>query len=615
MSNTVTQHKITSAIKPHYRFKSLTILLCFALLLIPISFKSDYVSGLLVQALLLGIVALLTDIIWGYAGILSFASAGMFGLGAYLLGGTFVHASSSPQNAIIAISAAGVGAAAVSGIIGWLAFYSRIRLSGFYIAVITLGLSILFGQVIVYGGALTGASNGLSGFKTLELSNDSWLIYAVILLLLSVVVGFKVVRSDFGLVLRAIRDNENRCRYLGIKTPKTKTIVFAASNAIIAIVGSIYAMYTTVVSPSLVSMVAATNILIWVILGGRGTLIGPAIAATVITVITPYLSVNFPLYWQGFLGVAFVFVVVFLPEGIVPYLVRLAKMSILRSPGPRDAPADTLETESGNLIYERLDSNAEVRQHEGLLLQLSGVSKSFGSFSAVSDVSFDVAPGELVSIVGPNGAGKTSLLRCIADGYERTSGTIHVDGVSIEQRAPEVVAALGVGRKFQSPSVFGTLTVGDCLQVASWRGGSPSYWKRSQEVFLSDGAAEVVESLGLQEVWDMPAQDISHGQRQALEIAMVLALEPRVVLLDEPTAGLTNSERERVGIVLQRLVASQRLTILLIEHDFEFVKLISSRIIVLVGGKLVADGSVEAVASSEAVQKAYLGRTYEEAMA
>jgi branched-chain amino acid transport system permease protein len=139
--------------------------------------------------------------------------------------------------------------------------------------------------------------------------------------------------------------------------------------------------------------------------------------------------------------------------------------------------------------------------------------------------------------------------------------------------------------------------------------------KRNANLVLPEGAADVAERLGLAEVWNRPAKEISHGQRQALELAMVLALEPSVLILDEPTAGLSTAERERVGEVLLELVASRRLAILLIEHDFEFVKRISSRIVVLVGGKLVADGTVEEVANSEIVRRAYLGKAHAETVA
>lgn len=307
------------------------VLAGMAVVLLPATMASDYMAGLLVQAILFGLVALLTDVIWGYTGILTFASAAMFGAGAYFLGGAFVHYASTPGSAFLAAAAAALSAFAASAGIGWLAFYSRIKVSEFYIAVVTLGLSVLLGQAVLYGGALTGGSNGLSGFPTFAASNRLWYVVVAVLFLTLLFVSSKIVRSDYGLVLKAIRNNEMRCRYLGINTPLVKTIVFSLANAVIALIGVVYATFTTVVAPSLVGIVAATNVLIWVILGGRGTLVGPALAAILITAVTPQLSTAFPLYWQGFLGAAFVLVVVFLPQGLLPFAIDSVKALL---PGP-----------------------------------------------------------------------------------------------------------------------------------------------------------------------------------------------------------------------------------------------------------------------------------------
>jgi branched-chain amino acid transport system permease protein len=224
-------------------------------------------------------------------------------------------------------------------------------------------------------------------------------------------------------------------------------------------------------------------------------------------------------------------------------------------------------------------------------------------------VSLEVRRGELVSIVGPNGAGKTSLVRCISDGIERTAGSVFVQGQSIGRRSPDFVVQLGVGRKFQGASVFDSLTVGECLRIACWKGGTPSLWNRKTKVSLPTASVEVVERMGLRHIWDQQANGISHGQRQALELAMVLALEPAVLLLDEPTAGLTPTERGAIGNLLTRLVSSQQLAIVLIEHDFEFVKEISTRMVVLHEGRILIDGSVAEVAESSIVKDVYLGRS------
>ena len=147
------------------------------------------------------------------------------------------------------------------------------------------------------------------------------------------------------------------------------------------------------------------------------------------------------------------------------------------------------------------------------------------------------------------------------------------------------------------------------LRLATWKGRLPSTWRRDFDLVLAPEAAEVVNTLGLRDIWTVPSRDLSHGRRQALELAMVLALEPRVLILDEPTAGLSVAERALIGDLLVRLVAKGRLAVVLIEHDFEFVKRISSRIVVLVGGKLLADGTVEEISDSKLVREAYLGRS------
>ena len=564
----------------------------------------DYTAGLLVQSFLFAIVALTTDVVWGYAGILTFASAAMFGIGAYALGAVFVHWSHSGWAVVLAVALAALLAAASSALIGWLAFYSRTRVSEFYIAVVTLGLSVLFGQAVLYGGALTGGSNGLSGFPTLALSNQAWFLVAGLALVASFWIGLKVVRSDFGLLLRALRDHELRCRYLGIHTPFVKTAVFTICNTVVALAGVCYALFTTVVAPSLVGITLATNVLIWVTLGGRATIVGPALAAILVNAATPQLSTSMPLYWQGILGLVFVLIVVLLPRGLLPEAWNLLHR-ITRVAAPR-ARTEAANSDADTPLFETREGVASIGKGE-LVLDIRNVSRNFGSFKALSNVDLEIRLGELVSIVGPNGAGKTSLVRCMSDGVERNDGSILVGGHSIGRGSPDTIVGYGMGRKFQGASVFGSLTVGESLKLASWKGGVPSLWRHDPHFVLAPEAAEVVNALGLKAVWDVPAHDISHGQRQALELAMVLALEPKVLVLDEPTAGLSTAERALIGDLLVHLVAAGRLAVVLIEHDFEFVKRISSRIVVLVGGRLLADGSVAEISNSKLVREAYLG--------
>jgi branched-chain amino acid transport system permease protein len=212
-----------------------------------------------------------------------------------------------------------------------------------------------------------------------------------------------------------------------------------------------------------------------------------------------------------------------------------------------------------------------------------------------------------VGIVGPNGAGKTTLLRCIADGREQSSGEVRVGGRRIDGLPPQECVALGVSRKFQTPNVFDALTVLDCLRVARAYRTPASPWRRSRTLELPEPALRAVEVSGLLPLLNEPAGHLSHGAKQALELAMVLALEPTVVLLDEPTAGLTRDERAAIGSVLRELAQSHRLCLLLIEHDLDFVREISTRLVVLHQGKILLDGPLAEVADSELVRTIYIG--------
>ena len=393
----------------------------------------SYIAGLLVQSFLFAIVALSTDVIWGYAGILTFASAAMFGIGAYTLGIVFTRLSHAGWAVALAVAVAALVAAVLSALIGWLAFYSRNRVSEFYIALVTLGLSVLFGQAVLYGGAMTGGSNGLSGFPTIAASNQTWYLVAGLGLVMAAGVALRVMRSDFGLLLRALRDHEVRCKYLGIHTPRVKNYVFTLCNIVVAVVGVLYALFTTVVAPSLVGITLATNVLIWVILGGRATIVGPALAAILVNAATPQLSISMPLYWQGILGVVFVLVVVLLPRGILPEAWHWGARLLARPVGAR--------RQSGGAAADRplfsLGQASPVGDLSDIVLDIRKVSKRFGSFKALSEVDLQVRLGELVSIVGPNGAGKTSLVRCISDGAERDAGHIEVGGRSIGRSSPD----------------------------------------------------------------------------------------------------------------------------------------------------------------------------------
>ena len=561
-------------------------------------FLDTYTVSILIRALLLAVLALTVDILWGYTGILTFGQSAFFGIGAYACALVFTHGGFGPGWALAAIAIGILAAMAVGGLVGWLAFYHGA--SPLYGSIVTLALPIVFTQIVFSGGRFTGSSSGLSGFPTYYWTLETWFWIAGGFLV--VVTGFAwlFVRSDMGRVLVAIRENETRCAYLGIPVSRIKILLMAAAGAVGAVAGFAYAAFTNVVAPELGGFLLGTELLIWVALGGRGTLIGPVLGAVGIDLTSSYLSGSLPFYWKLVVGAAFVAVIIALPQGLAPLVAGLWRSFV---PGARRKTASLVLTEN--------PSRRPARGARQEALSVRGVERRFGSLRVLQGIHFDASQGELLSLVGPNGAGKTTLIRCIADGFERSGGEIAVFGRTLGRWPPNRCVLLGIGRKFQAANVFATLTVGECLRVARYQLERPSPWVRDTGLGLPAAALRIVVETGLVDALDTEARNLSHGQKQALELAMVLALEPSIVLLDEPTAGLTRVERERIGAILTSLARREHLSILLVEHDLDFVREVSSRVLVLHQGRIVLDGSVREVVESELVREIYAGSAAE----
>jgi branched-chain amino acid transport system permease protein len=560
----------------------------------------DYSVNILVRSFLYGAIAVTVDILWGYTGILSFGQAAFFAIGAYGFG---LASAKLDFSALVAIYGL-LGGLAVAGlaaaVVGWLAFGYGV--SPLYISIVTLVLSIVFVQVIYSGGNFTGSSSGLSGFDTFDIPVEGWFWIAGAALVVTMAAGWMLVRSDAGRLLVSIRDNEQRCSYFGIPTARIKTLLLIGSALVAALAGYAYSAYTDVIAPDLGNFQFGTELVIWAALGGRGTLIGPAVAAVLIDFVSAYLSGSLPFIWQLIVGTVFIVVIVLMPQGLGPTVAGAVRRLL---PKGRVRPATAALAPAAAAPALATD--------RGAAISVSNLSRRYGSLLVLEDVSFAAERGEMVSLVGPNGAGKTTLIRCISDGHERSAGQVAIEGVAIGRRPPERCVHLGLGRKFQTPNVFDTLTVAESLRMARARHEPLSLWHRSALVRIPEAAMRVVRTTGLAEQLGTEVRHLSHGGKQALELAMVLAMEPHVLLLDEPTAGLSRPERQQIGAILTDLVQHHGLCVLLIEHDLEFVREISSRIIVLHQGRIVMDGSVGDVAGSALVRTIYTGERPESA--
>ncbi|EJL81569.1 ABC-type branched-chain amino acid transport system, ATPase component [Herbaspirillum sp. CF444] len=561
------------------------------------SLLDTYLLNILIRAFCFAMVALTVDILWGYTGVLTFGQSAFFGIGAYAAGLVFTHMGFSPTHAWLALGIAVAGAAAVAVLVGWLSFYQGA--TPLYASVISLVLPIVMTQLLFSGGTFTGSSSGLTGYTMIDLSLEAWFWIAGVTLVLVTAAAWVFVHSDAGKILIGIRDNESRCEYLGINPSLVKIGLLAVTAVVASVAGFGYASFSGVVAPELSGFVFGTEIIIWVALGGRGTLIGPVLGAIFIETTSAYLSGSLPFLWKLLVGVGFVLVIILLPQGLMPLALRLRRFLPRRLAGGVNAMAPTLLEAPGQKPHGIDRSTPAMR--------LEHVAKNFGSLKVLEGIDIVAYPGELVSLVGPNGAGKTTLMRCMSDGAERTSGIIRINEHDIRRLPAYRCVGFGIGRKFQTANVFESLTVAECLRIARAKVERPSLLRQKNTLSLPSYALAVLRATELDRKLDQVCRNLSHGEQQALELAMVLALEPRVILLDEPTAGLTKAERTKIGHILIELSRDYGLCCLLVEHDLDFVCEISSRVVVLHQGKIVMQGTVEEVVESELVQSVYAG--------
>jgi branched-chain amino acid transport system permease protein len=551
-----------------------------------------FAANVLTRSMIYATLAVTVDLLWGFTGILTFGQAAFFGAGAYATAMTMTSLGSTPAWMAAALALAIVLPMVLGLVVGWLSFYHGS--TPLYASVISLVFPIVVTQLVYSGGLLTGSSSGLVGYDTLPLDLEGFFRLSGLVMVVVTLAAWVFVRSDAGKLLVAVRDNDVRCAYLGVSPRRVQIMLTVALAGVAGFAGFLFAHASGVVAPENTGFLFGTQLVIWVALGGRGSLLGSVFATLAIDYLSASLSGDLPFLWQLVLGAAFVIIIIFLPNGVAG-LARQTWSAISRSSNKTWVPRVALAAP-----HSAVETSAT-------LLKVSGLARSFGSLSVLENINLEIRPGELVSIVGPNGAGKTTLIRCLSDGSEPFKGMVEIAGKPIKGLTPDRVVGLGVGRKFQVASIFESLTVAECLRLARTTAETPSGISSAPLLSLPVASVEILRLTGLIDLIASPAGLLSHGMKQALELAMVLALEPRLILLDEPTAGLTKAERATIGTVLRHLTTEAGYAIILVEHDLDFVREISSRIVVLHQGRLVLDGAVDDVVNSETVRTIYSG--------
>ena len=424
-----------------------------------------------------------------------------------------------------------------------------------------------------------------------------------------------------GRVLVAIRDNEDRLRFSGFKPYKFKVFVYSLAAGIAGLGGMLYAPQMGIFTPHNMLPIESILVVVWVAVGGRGTLWGAVIGALVVNYGYSILTSRYPDYWMFVLAAVFLLIVLVLPGGIADILKKAmgGGGSPRLLPGKQAPETGSAEDEDGGRAaevaeeemrkrLERINLLSSVKQEVDVgrsLLDVKDITVLFDGFKALDVKEFTVGHRELKVIIGPNGAGKTTLCDVISGKTRPTTGQVFFEGADITHEPEADIAQLGVGRKFQTPTVYDSLTVYENMTLALPGRQGISLGSRITD-YERDSIRSQLERVRLLDDEHREVEYLSHGQRQWLEISMLILTGPKLLLVDEPAAGLTDEETVLTAELL--LESREEHSIIVIEHDMEFVRLLNSHVTVLNEGKIMAEGTIDEVSANEEVKEAYLGR-------
>ena len=572
-----------------------------ALLTLPFWLANAYHLHVTIMAGIFTILALSLNLLLGYTGQLSLGHAAFFGIGAY-------------TSALLALKLdwpfwLGLpSAAAAAGLAGWAIGRLALKVRGAYFVLVTISFAGVISLVSVNWMELTNGPLGLPGVPAPELPGLSFRTKsAYYYLVLGAAVGsyllcHRLVHSRLGRAFLALRENESLAESVGVDPTRTLVLAAVVSAAMAGVAGSLYAHYVRFVSPEVFLFSYTVTMVIMVVAGGKGTLAGPVVGALLFTALPEVLREAMSWQWQMLAyGVLLVLLVFFLPRGIVSYL-----------GGSLDGPLRSLPQESGLRRQSRRSNDGA----PGAPLVVEDLSVEFGGVVALTGVSFTVRPGTITSLIGPNGAGKTTAFNAITGYLRPRQGRVTFGDAAVTGRRPCDIARRGVVRTFQKTSVFPTLSVLDNVLIGlhlRGRAGLASILAgaravRAEETLLRDEAEAIIGFVGLEPRRGAAAGSLPYGEQRLVELAVALAAQPRVLLLDEPGAGMSGGEKERL-VELIRRVREQGVTVFVVEHDMRLVMGVSDTVIVLNHGRVIAEGPPATIQAHPDVIRAYLGST------
>lgn len=552
------------------------------------------------------------NLLIGYAGQISLGHAAFYGLGAYISGILTVTCNVSPWLAMLIAVCATALLALIVGI-------PTLKLRGHYLVMATLGLNLIVNIIIVQWDEVTGGPSGFPGIPNLSIGTWAFdtdrrmyfLIWSVAFA--AILLALNLVQSRAGRGLRALHGSEVAADSMGVSTKTYKVKTFVVSAIYASLAGSLYAHYLTFISPKTFDIFFSIELVTMVIVGGMGSIWG-VLFGTIFLTTLPNVLHFFDEYKDIFYGLILVLILIFLPEGVVVALREKWRTKSLAETeqAPRaEGKGQTIEPAPNDAWRQpdrRIAASAEP------ILSARNVTMSFGGLMAVAQVSFDLCDGSITALIGPNGAGKTTMINIISGVYRPQRGAILFADNEITGLRPHHLAREGLTRTFQNVQVFDNMTVLENVMVGL-HARTRNEFVRSmchlpgfaqEEKRISQRAWEILAFFNLEDKADWPAYSLPFGQQKRLEMARAFAPHPRVLLLDEPVAGLNMTESlEMAQLILK--VRSQGIAVLLVEHDMNVVMGISDQVVVLNYGRKIAEGSPQAIQKDKDVLSAYLG--------
>ena len=575
------------------------------------------------RILVWGLFGLGFDLLFGYTGLLSFGQSAFFGTG-----GMFAAYLLTEANFPYVLTSIVIGAA-VAAVVGYLVGLIALRRTGIYFAMITVAIAeVFFFAEFNPLSAFTGGENGLPGVPTpsfnlgsTKLSFDTDLsMYAFLAFwyFVGLVIALRIVRSPVGAIFRALRDNPQRASALGHNIHSYKLTAFVVAAAYAGFAGGLLAIMQGFMPPDAFMFDTSGQLVMQTAIGGAGTLFGPLVGATVWLYLSDFLqnALHLGSTWKLVLGIVFVLLVCFLRRGIVGAIIDLYELATGHAKTTEPVESRVEPVASPAPARMTMANRRPAERTSGAILEATGLSKRYGGLAANSDIDFVVNHGEMRGIIGPNGAGKSTFFKMLTCETAPTSGRIVFEGRDITGMSVTDVCQLGLTKSYQINQLFDRLTVRQNLRIAALgqiRGKFKLDLFRSLQSVpgLDDHVDHTLALVNLTERPDTPVSELAYGEKRRLEIGLALATEPRLLLLDEPLAGMSPKERVETVALLKSIARGR--TMIIIDHDMDSLFELVERVTVLQEGRVLVEGTPEEIKINPKVQEAYLGGVHGEA--